>query len=695
VNRVDLDNFPSSLRSMRHFVLYQMHKQNGEVKKRPYDWLGGTRGNDNPDLRLHFDEAVNKVRGRADLGVAIYQPEGGTRINIEEKIAYLHIIDCDGFIAEVKGKREMLPCGWDIIDKSMNSYTEETVSGIGFKIFVLSDLEPQTKRTFKMPPNPFAVSKPDIKKYSTSHAVEVFSKNFWNVITGCVVHSDCTELKFLPKTQLTEVFTYLESLVPKVEADPIRESGTPTREFQNKAQLINALSRIDNQSEGVWNDVAYSLARVTGPSGIDLFLAYSRGDYNGLPYAGYSEVSVNARYARALLEVQKKPAGFGLAHLSKLSGIPISAIAMEMNSSVSLSGITAAELSTKEFPPLEWVVDGILPEGSYLLSARPKVGKSWLALQICLAVAYGEQVLGREVKQGKAIYLALEDNERRLQSRLWQLRPAGFVTHDLILHTKWPRFKDGGVEALIKAIEEYKPRVVVIDTLAKVRTPNGRNSGIYEADYATLAPLTEVANRYRTTILIIHHNRKGKAETDPLEQISGSLGLAGAVDGALIIDGNRGDPSYNLSLIGRDIPNDDDLAISLQNNGRWVVLGAAKEIFISTERQAVKELLILHPGGLKPSEVADLTGKKAGGVRKLMNAMAKDGQLINAKGVYSLPTLSSDSGNCSVESNGGSESEVGNSGNSGNRGNSGNNDTDGNVDSVKVSKLPQLPALHG
>ena len=58
-----------------------------------------------------------------------------------------------------------------------------------------------------------------------------------------------------------------------------------------------------------------------------------------------------------------------------------------------------------------------------MLSARPKVGKSWLALQICVGVAYGEPVLSREVKPGIAIYLALEDNHRRLQSRLRKLRP--------------------------------------------------------------------------------------------------------------------------------------------------------------------------------------------------------------------------------------------------------------------------------
>jgi hypothetical protein len=650
MNSSALNSFPDLLKDKRHFVLYQKTMVQGEVKKRPYDWLGGRRGNDSPELQLEFKDALTKLGVRTDLGMAIYQPECGTQIPYEGATTYLHILDCDGFIAEVNGKPTMLEYGWEIIDKCSGSYSEQTVSGAGFKIYVLSDLEPQTKRIFNLPKNRFAELYPSVKKYDSSHAVEVFSKGFWNVITGEVIHSDYSNLKFVSKDKLLEVFSYLESLRP-IKRDQylgIENTGTAHRQFPNKYGLITALSKIDNQTEATWSEVAYCLARVVGPAGMDLFLGFSRGDYNGKPYDKYSEEDVRKRYERALLEVQKKPKGYGLAHLASLSGLPETAITLDIPSvATSLPGITAAELSTKDFPPLEWVVGGILPEGSYLLSARPKVGKSWLGLQICLGVAYGESVLGREVKQGKAVYLALEDNHRRLQSRLRQLRPTGYATEDLILHTKWPRFNEGGVEKLIETIKQHKPRIIVIDTLAKVRPPSGRNSGIYEADYGTLAPLTEVANKYRTTILIIHHNRKGKAETDPLEQISGSLGLAGAVDGALIIDGNRGDPSYTLSLIGRDIPNDDDLAITLQKNGEWVVLGTAREVFISQERQSVKQLLFLHPKGLRPSEVVDLTGKTAGSVRKLMNAMARDGQLVNIKGTYSLPTLSSSDGNCS------------------------------------------------
>jgi hypothetical protein len=674
----ELERLPDELTTLKQFVLYQWHMEAGEVKKRPFDWLGGSRGNNDPALWLPLADAIEKTRGRRDLGVGIYQPADGIRIACNAGEGYLHIIDCDGFVATLDGKQKLLDYGWDIIERCLGSYTEFSISGLGTKLLVVSDLEPQTKKIFKLPPNEFSRHHPDVKKYGSSHAVEVFSAGFWNVLTGVPIKADLRELKFVPKQTMLDLFKYLESLAPEPLSAQALTSVRGLGQL-DKAGVLAALKRIDNQSEEHWNGVAYALARIMGNEGLDIYLAYSRGDYNGKPYLGFDENSVVKRYQRAMVEVARKPNGYGLTFLSRISGLSIEAITGQSPSHD--QGVTAAALSRKVFPPLRWVINGILPEGSYLLSARPKVGKSWLALQICLGVAYGESVLGRNVEQGKAIYLALEDNERRLQSRLKQLRPSGFATDNLILHTNWQRFDQGGVQGLIETIEQHQPRIVVIDTLAKVRPPSGRNSGIYEADYGALAPITEVANRFRTTILIVHHNRKGKAESDPLEQISGSLGLAGAVDGTLIIDGNRGDASYTLTLIGRDIPNDDDLAITLESNGKWVVLGTAKEVFISEERQAIKQTLLLHPDGLKPSEVADITGKKPNGIRKLMVSMARDGQLVNTKGTYTLPpTL----GN---HSNGPHCSSSGNSGNSGSCA-----DEDG---TSSVTELPETPVLHG
>src|SRR5258708_7721088 len=83
---------------------------------------------------------------------------------------------------------------------------------------------------------------------------------------------------------------------------------------------------------------------------------------------------------------------------------------------------TLQELLDRELPPIQWAIPDILPEGLTLLAGKPKLGESGLALAMALAVAAGGGALGTlPVTQGEVLYLALEDNERRLQSRTQHL----------------------------------------------------------------------------------------------------------------------------------------------------------------------------------------------------------------------------------------------------------------------------------
>lgn len=396
----------------------------------------------------------------------------------------------------------------------------------------------------------------------------------------------------------------------------------------------------DGKQEFTLNAAALKIGALVGGGELDprtahdelLSAAMQMEDFD--PGKPWTEDQLKAKIARGLDHGARNPRSAPIADTS--------------------GGITAAELAQKQFAPLKWVIPNILPEGCYLLTARPKVGKSWLGLQISLAVALGLVTLGQQASNGKAVYLALEDNQRRLQDRLKQLRPAGYATPNLLLFTEWTRFDAGGLERLKELIDRERPKLVVIDTLAKVR-PATTNSNVYEQDYRALAPLTEMANRNRCCIVVIHHNRKGKSEADALEQISGSLGLAGAVDGALVIDGIRSEKQYKLSLIGRDIPNDDELAISRKANGEWEVLGVAQQVFISAERKQITDLLAFHPGGLKPREIADHLGKGQSATRKLLMSMVNDQQVKVSHGLYSTRTLGngSSSGRSGTPGNGG------------------------------------------
>ena len=84
-----------------------------------------------------------------------------------------------------------------------------------------------------------------------------------------------------------------------------------------------------------------------------------------------------------------------------------------------LSAISGAKLMDLEFMPQEFVVRGLLPKGLSILGGAPKIGKSWLMLELALRVAKGEPMWGMETKEGTVLYYCLENTLQRIQQRLY------------------------------------------------------------------------------------------------------------------------------------------------------------------------------------------------------------------------------------------------------------------------------------
>ena len=70
-----------------------------------------------------------------------------------------------------------------------------------------------------------------------------------------------------------------------------------------------------------------------------------------------------------------------------------------------LETMDAETLMTIPMEPLKFIVSGLLPQGLHILAGSPKIGKSWLALWICLQVAKGEKVWELETLQSEVLYL--------------------------------------------------------------------------------------------------------------------------------------------------------------------------------------------------------------------------------------------------------------------------------------------------
>ncbi len=300
--------------------------------------------------------------------------------------------------------------------------------------------------------------------------------------------------------------------------------------------------------------------------------------------------------------------------------------------------MTAAELMDMEFEPTRWVVPDVLPEGLSLLVGKPKKGKSWMALGMCEAVAAGGVAFGtRRVEQGDTLYLALEDNEKRLKKRLQKVLNGAAAPDRMHVRTKWKRLDEGGAEDLDAWLTDHPDtRLVVIDTLAKIRQP-ARGSNIYTEDYAALEQLLPLASKHGVAIVVVHHLRK-MAASDPMDEISSSTGLTAGVDGFLILRRTPGSKGPTLYVDGRDIEEPTEYALMWNlNTATWTIEGDAEEVHLSKERADI--LLVLNRAGepLGPKDVTEALGPRANykNVKFLMWTMLGDGQLVkNGRGKY-------------------------------------------------------------
>lgn len=216
-----------------------------------------------------------------------------------------------------------------------------------------------------------------------------------------------------------------------------------------------------------------------------------------------------------------------------------------------LKTYTLQELYAHPMEPISWLAEGLLAPGLYFLGGSPKVGKSWLALQLCLAVCRGEPFLGFRTRKSEVLYLALEDGPRRLHARALRLTEEAPAGLHLCGHA--PMIGQGLEQQLDRMLAEHPGiRLVIIDTLQKVRMVAGANAS-YGNDYQDAAALKELADRCNVCLLVIHHLRKMPDE-DPFNRLSGTNGLTGAADGTIIlIRQKRQEGTALLTATGRDI----------------------------------------------------------------------------------------------------------------------------------------------
>lgn len=239
--------------------------------------------------------------------------------------------------------------------------------------------------------------------------------------------------------------------------------------------------------------------------------------------------------------------------------------------------VSAAALQRKKFAKPREIIRGIRPEGLTVLAARPKKGKSWLELSNAINVASGQPALGAfAVEFGSVLYLALEDSEPRMQSRLKVLQAEGTEAPErLYFAYSWPRLDRGGLEALRGWLsKDESPAMIVVDTFTRIRPVKDARGDSYQQDADATAQLQSLALEFHVSIVLILHQRKGAAD-DIFDTISGTLGMTASADVVSVLVRDPKSVQGRLMVTGRDIE-ERELALIFAA-GKWSFAGDIDE----------------------------------------------------------------------------------------------------------------------
>lgn len=257
-----------------------------------------------------------------------------------------------------------------------------------------------------------------------------------------------------------------------------------------------------------------------------------------------------------------------------------------------LETLSLGEIYDTVFPPKTQIIEGMLQTGAYLFVGAPKIGKSFLMAQIGYCVSKGMSFWNLKTYSGTVLYLALEDDYSRIQQRLCTM--FGEEDNDnLYFATRSQNLSEGLRQQLEKFLSEHPDtKLIIIDTLHKIRE-KGSDKYSYANDNDVASAVKEFAEQHNICILVVHHTRKGKSD-DPFEDISGTNGLLGAVDGAFIMyKKQRNESTAIIDLEGRDVKNQRFNVSFDSERCLWSLDSVEQNLKPPTENPLLKDLFSL------------------------------------------------------------------------------------------------------
>ena len=544
------DQIPSELQMLDTFLIWKYAKKpDGKITKSPVSKTGVRMGYNNPDVLMPFESAKERISKGNDLGIGVSLLDG-IEISVGKDSGYLWCLDFDGF---VNPDSTQFDDGVNDFISTFNSYTEISPSGTGFKFFFVCSRKPQGKYKIKFGPSEFVKKHPNITKYS-QREIEVFSCKLFLALTGDLYDSLTGGIRFLSVTELDSMLERLNNWAIDTGGTGISRSedfsNNVTSSSNNrsycrliKSSLEVVLAYEDYVDEQTWTDTSNVLARVYGEEGRPYFHSYSSGVYAGASYPNYDKEECNARYNRALRELESRSDGYGIKHLISLAEInpdwdnpklifeeenPFEKILGGFNYDDEASHKNSilqpdAHLSCNELSPLDkaigysltgkseelkkqmledmFVMDEIAILGQWTaIFASPNTGKTLITLFL----------LRKQIKEGKidgqkVLYINADDHYKGVTEKLE-------IAEDIGMHVLVPGhegFSSSDIFTLMKDFVEQddaKNVVIILDTLKKFTDPMdkrvARGFGIKAREFVTAGG----------TLIVLAHNNKHKGD---------------------------------------------------------------------------------------------------------------------------------------------------------------------------------------
>lgn len=622
---VNPDHIPAELKTIPQWVCWRYALDNESVKKPPYNAKTGIKASTSDSSTWSdFATAVDRFRRdkqMAGIGLALTPDHGITALDLD------HVIDPDTGAVDPKAA--------DVLTRFQTTYAEISPSGAGYRLF--------------------CYGKPQRDGHSNPRWMELYtgSASRYMTVTGHTVDGHAAALAAMqPELDRLHTLYMASPETPSTAAGSTVGKDTPPRVCNSSERLALALKNptiaaLYAGDTGTYGD------RSTAELALALrLMTFADGDEQTV--AGWMDASRCQKWQTRDKDTDSYRGATIKAARDKWDGRPFDEHKPQSTDtgggtgadeweqpaepqpdrkpSTGLTWVTGDKLLGMTFAEPVWLLPEILPEcGAFIISGKPKAGKSWFVLQLALSVVQGGRFLDRDVPAGAVLYLALEDNHRRLKERMLKLQPDADRHQSDFCGIAYavvaPTVADGLAAELKRVItgSRRKIRLIILDTLQKIRGNAVAAGSQYALDYDVLGKLKRIADDAGICLLIVHHLRKADSD-DVHDGVSGTNGIAGAVDGSLVLVRQRGTDSAVLHVTGRDMP-ENELGLTFDGCA-WTFAGSAAEVKASGEQNEV--FAALKPYGSDGATIkalCDDTGKQRRNVSKLLGKLVDAGRV--------------------------------------------------------------------